>query len=174
MIKKDNCLLLGTLAKPHGTRGSLLLWLKNLKAEDINKRESVFVEIDGLLVPFFIENFLRNSEESAILKFEEIDSETKAKSLTGLYVYVLINDKVKRKKRYDKTSPSISGYKVTDIRMGFVGIAGEIAEIANNPLLQVMHEGKEFLVPVHEDIILEVNDMKKEIRIDAPEGLFDL
>ena len=173
MIKKDNCLLLGTLAKPYGTKGSLLLWFKNLKAEDIRGRESVFVEIDGLLVPFFIEIFQKNTPETAILKFEGIDSETKAKTFTGMAVY-LLKQQVKQKGKSIAELPSLSGYKVTDKRLGFVGIAGEIGDIINNPLLQVKHENKEFLIPVHADIILEINDKEREIRIDAPDGLFEL
>jgi 16S rRNA processing protein RimM len=173
MIKKDKCLLLGTLTKPHGTKGSVLLWFKNLIAEDIRLRESVFVEIDGLLVPYFIENFKQNTPETAILKFEGIDSETKAKTFAGLAVY-MHKDQVKQKRKLTAELPSLSGYKVTDKRLGFVGIAGEIADIANNPLLQVKHENREFLIPIHEDIILEINDKEKEIRIDAPEGLFEL
>ena len=61
-----------------------------------------------------------------------------------------------------------------DKKLGFIGIAGEIEDIANNPLLHVTHEGKEFLIPVHEDIILEINDRDKVIFIDAPDGLFEL
>jgi 16S rRNA processing protein RimM len=56
MISKAKCRHLGTLAKPHGTKGALMLKLRNNKAEDFKKRESVFVEIDGLLVPFFVES----------------------------------------------------------------------------------------------------------------------
>ena len=173
MIKKDNCVLLGILNKPHGTKGSLLLWFRNLKVEDIKKKESVFVEIDGLLVPFFIESYQKNSPESAIVKFEGINSETAAKAFAGFQVY-MANDQVKRKLKTSEVLPALSGYKVTDDTLGFVGLAVEITGIASNPLLLIKLEDKEFLIPVHEDIILEVNDKKKEIRINAPEGLFDL
>ncbi len=58
--------------------------------------------------------------------------------------------------------------------LGFIGFAEEVLDMKNNPLLSVINGDKEFLVPVHEDILLEVNDKEKIIRIDAPEGLFDL
>lgn len=174
MIKKENCMLLGELAKPHGIKGSLLLWLKNSMVEDIRKGESVFLEIEGLLVPFFIESYRQNSKDSAILNFERVDSETKAKVFAGLPVYIPIKDTVRRKTKSNKALPDISGYKVTDISMGFVGFAVEIAAISNNPLLRVMHEDREYLIPAHEDIILEINDKEKYISIDAPEGLFEL
>ena len=173
MIKKDDCRLIGKIAKPHGTKGSLLLWLRDIQAEEIRKRESVFVEIDGLLVPFFIEIFQVNSSESLVIKFEEIDSETKARTLAGFPVYVT-SDQLRQKSKSIPAFSSLNGYKVTDARTGFVGIAGDVADIAKNPLLQVVLNGKEYLVPIHEDIVLEINKKTREIRINAPEGLFDL
>jgi 16S rRNA processing protein RimM len=173
MISKNNCILLGTLTKPHGTKGSVLLWFKDLKAEDIKDKGTVFVEIDGLLVPFFMEDFQKKSRDFAILKFEGINSETRVKEFAGAHVY-LLKEQVKRKKKPVSGLPQLSGYRVNDLHKGFVGIAGEIAGIASNPLLQVQHEGRDFLVPFHEDIILEINDKEMVIVIEAPEGLFEL
>ncbi len=173
MITKNNCILLGTLTKPHGTKGSALVWLKDLKADDIKKRGTVFVEIDGLLVPFFIEHFQEKSAESIILQLEGIQSETRLKELAGSNVYVL-PEQVKRKRKLLSGLPRLMGYTVKDLHTDFVGIAGGITGLANNPLLQVQHEGREYLVPVHEDIILEINHKDKVIVIKAPEGLFEL
>ncbi|MBN1790118.1 MAG: hypothetical protein JW830_06465 [Bacteroidales bacterium] len=173
MITKDNCILLGTLTKPHGTKGLALIRLKDLKAEDIKKGGSVFVEIDGLLVPFFMESFQERSADSIILKLEGIQSETGLKELTGSNVYVLASQ-IKRKRKMLSGIPQLSGYRVKDLHTGFTGTAGEITGMASNPLLQVYHEGHEYLVPVHEDIILEINDKERMIVIEAPEGLFDL
>jgi len=173
MIRKEDSLLLGTITKPHGTKGSLLLWLRNIKAEDIKKWESVFVEIDGLLVPFFIESFKENATDSLILKFEGVLSETEAKTFAGKDVYVEAGH-VKKKRHSDPKLPVLKGFKVIDETFGFIGIAGEIADIEHNPLLIVNNEKKEFLIPVHEDIILAIDKKTKEIRIHAPEGLLDL
>ena len=84
MINKDNCILLGTLAKPHGTRGSLIVRFSGLKAEDIKKRGLVFVEIDGLPVPFFIESFQEKTEDTVILKMEGIDYGEQGPGIPGL------------------------------------------------------------------------------------------
>jgi 16S rRNA processing protein RimM len=173
MIEKDNCLLLGTLNRLHGTKGSLLLWVRDIKAEDIKKRDSVFVEIDGLLVPFFIESFQINSAERVLLKIDGIDSENKAKTLLGASVYILRNQ-VKRKKKTLDEGTLLEGYKVIDKTLGFVGTAKEITGIASNPLLLILQGDKEFLIPIHEDVILEINEKIREIRINAPEGLFEL
>jgi 16S rRNA processing protein RimM len=173
MINKENCLLLGRFTRPHGTKGSLLLGYRNVIVEDIRKGESVFVEIDGLLVPFFIESFKVMSQEAAMVSIEGVDSETRAKSLAGALVYIP-EQKVRVRKKNRDELPALSGFRVIDAQLGIVGTAGEINPIVNNPILSVFSEGREFLIPVHQDIILEINKKKKEIRINAPEGLFDL
>jgi 16S rRNA processing protein RimM len=173
MISRNEYILLGTITKPHGTKGGVLLWLTDIKADEIRKMEQAFIEKDGLPVPFFIEDFRIHSSETIIVKFEGIDSETKAKIFAGDAVYVFPNQ-LRRDKRAIEGLISVKGYRVNDVQLVFVGFAEGIIGIDKNPLLQVVHEGREYLVPVHEDIIREVNDKTREITIEAPEGLFEL
>jgi 16S rRNA processing protein RimM len=173
MINRNNLILLGVLARPHGTKGLLLLRFSSLKASDIKGRGELFIEIDGLPVPFFIESFDKKTDDLAILKIEGIDSETKAREFAGYSVYVM-EDQVKRKTNSIKGFQDFRGFSVIDLHLGFVGHAVEIVNTATNPLLLVKKDEKEYLVPVHEDIIRDVNDKEKIIRIEAPGGLFDL
>jgi 16S rRNA processing protein RimM len=173
MINKDNCILLGTLSKPHGTKGSLHIRFSGLKAEEIKDRGLVFVEIDGLPVPFFIESFQEKTDDSAVLKIEGIDSETKAREFAGYSVYVM-KDQVKRKTLQSGRTADVKGYRVIDVRLGFIGYAEGIINMPTNPLLVVKKENKEFLVPVHEDIVREIDKTEEVIHIIAPEGLFEL
>lgn len=165
--------MIGTIIKTHGTKGSVQIRLRNFKPEDIKIRDSVFVEVDGLLVPFFIEEFRAATGDSLIVKFEDIDSEPVARSYAGCDVYVSPGQVKRRAKKLSDIS-GIRGYRVIDKRLGYVGMAGEITGLASNPLLEIRYEGKDLLIPVHEDIILEINDRKKEVLIDAPEGLFEI
>jgi 16S rRNA processing protein RimM len=173
MINRNECIQLGTLIRPQGIRGALLLGCKDLKAEEFVKRETVFVEFDGLLVPFFVERYQVKSATTAILKFTDTDSETQARDFSGKLVFVL-KSQVGRKNNIAEEGTPVEGYRVEDARLGFVGVAGKMTGNASNPLLQVLSEGKEYLVPAHEDILLEIDDQLKVIRIEAPEGLFDL
>lgn len=173
VIRKEDNLLLGTIARPHGTKGSVLIRLKNLKPEEIKKKDWWFVETDGLLVPFFIEDVRPGSDDSLIAKFIQIASEQEARSLSGREVYISF-DLVKKRKKQIAEVTSVKGYRVSDKNRGEVGIAIEITGVSSNPLLRVVDGKKEWLIPVHEDIIVEINDDTKEIRIEAPDGLFDL
>jgi len=173
MIRKEDNLLLGTIARTHGTKGSVLLRLRNIKPEEIKNRDSVFVDIDGLLVPFFIVEFKANSDSSVIVKFDDIDSEQSARIFSGSEVYVA-PAQIKRNKKQPDIIPSVIGYRVIDKKHGFIGIAGARTGVSGNPLLEVKLEGKVYLVPVHEDIFLEINDNTREILIDTPEGLLEI
>jgi 16S rRNA processing protein RimM len=173
MINKDNCMLLGTLAKPYGTRGMLQVKLGKIRADEIKDRGLVFVEIDGLPVPFFVVEFIEKSTDSIVIRLDGVDEEVRAREFLGCAVY-LMKEQVKRRGRESDLPPSVNGYRVIDVRLGFVGIAGEIIEMARNPLLTVMKDDREFLIPVHEDIVLKINDRAREIQVDTPEGLFDL
>jgi 16S rRNA processing protein RimM len=173
MIDKNKCTLLGTLLKPHGIKGAFLLKLAGLEAEDIKKKGPLFVEIDGLLVPFFLEDIQAKTADSAIVTLEGIITETRAREFTGDAVYIGKEQIVKKKARV-AVQQSIKGYRVIDSQHGFVGEASEIIEITNNPLLSVKNLEREFLIPVHEDIVLAIDDDKKIIRINAPDGLLAL
>jgi len=173
MIEKNKCTLLGTLLKPHGIRGSFLLKLAGLKADDIKKKGPLFVEIDGLLVPFFMEDFQTKTSESAILTLGGIHSESKAKEFAGHLVYIG-REQIARSRSKTPGERSIRGYRVIDSKMGFVGEASGIVDIANNPLLSVQNQEKEYLIPLHKDIVLEIDDYNRVIHIHAPDGLFDL
>jgi len=173
MIRKEKNLLIGSISRTHGTKGSVLLRLRNFKPEEIKNRDSVFVEVDGLLVPFFIEEFKTATTETLILKFEDIDTEPDARSISGSDVY-LAPHQVKRSKKGLPKKMSVTGYRVVDKKLGYIGVAGELTGLSTNPLLEISHEGRNWLLPAHEDIILEINDHGKEILIAAPEGLFEL
>jgi 16S rRNA processing protein RimM len=173
MIRKDKCLLLGTLIKPNGIKGYLLFVFKNQKTFNFIEKESVLLEIDGILVPFFIESFHIKSEDSVILKFEGVNSETEAREFTGASVYIP-EEKVKQNTKAEDLFPQFKGYTVNDEKKGFIGIADGIEDIVKNPLLQVRGKQKDYLIPLHKDMIVEINDRKKEIRIVAPDGLLDL
>lgn len=173
MITSYNCILLGTLAKPFGTKGSVLIRFRDLTKDDIKERETVFLEIDGILVPFFIEVFEEKSTDTAILKLDGIDTESRAREFAGCQVYVR-KDQVKRKKRTQESLPDLANYRVQDLNLGYIGEAGAIVDIANNPLLEVHRKDRAFLVPFHEDIIREINHTERVIVIEAPEGLFEL
>ena len=105
-MDKNKCTITGTLSKVHGYRGDLILRLKPEFSYDITGTEIVFIEIKGLLVPFFISpgSIQVRDANSLFIKFDDIDNESVAKELLGSDVYT---------QRTDIIEHSVSG-KFTD------------------------------------------------------------
>jgi len=173
MINKDHCLLFGTIIKPHGTKGSCIVATRFPVNRDEIKGNSVFLEIEGLLVPFFIENILERTVDSLVLKLEDLDSEEKVREITGVDVYIM-KDKIRQSKNAENDFVVLKNYKVIDVQKGYIGVAGEMEDIALNPLLHVKSDKGAFLIPFQKEIIFHIDHKKREVKIKAPEGLFNL
>ena len=86
MISHDDVFRIGKLGKTHGVKGEISFHF----TDDVFDRmdaDYVFVETDGLLVPFFFEEYRFRSDETALVKFEGIDDADRASEMTGSDVY---------------------------------------------------------------------------------------
>ena len=86
MIRREDVYKIGRLGKPHGVKGEISFNFD----DDIFDREDadyIILDIDGILVPFFIEEYRFKNDETALMILEGIDSQEKAANLTGLDVY---------------------------------------------------------------------------------------
>ena len=61
-----------------------------------------------------------------------------------------------------------------DENFGEAGIIEEVLEYPHQAVLRVLHKGKEILIPITDEIILEVDRETRTIRTRAPEGLIEL
>jgi len=173
MLEIKDLFPVGVLTRTHGIEGELMLRWQVRETEELHEMEWVFVEIDGLPVPFFVTRIRELQEDKMILTLGTVTTEAQARELTGCKMYVAAR-KGSGKKRKDKGIASIKGYRVWDEVHGELGIADEVIAIAGNPVLKIISGKKEVLIPAHPDIILEINDTKKLIRIHAPQGLTEL
>ncbi|UCH14134.1 MAG: 16S rRNA processing protein RimM [Bacteroidales bacterium] len=173
MFNKENLYFLGTLVKTHGVKGSCVLALNNLHPEEILEVESVFIEIDGLLVPFFISGFSDLGRTSILVTFDNMDSNAKAREFIGCKIYISA-DKVNISDDLYSKAADFTGYKVVDSRYGDIGKITEVMDIRENPLFKVRSGNNEYMIPVNENIIKEINHNKKVIFTDLPEGLLDI
>jgi len=126
--------------------------------------------IDGILVPFFIEEYRFRNNDTALMKFCDIDSQDAARELTGCDVYF-----PRRLSDADDESVSwaeIVGYALIDSRTGrTVGTIASVDDSTLNILFELT-DGK--LIPASEELITDVDTDKRQITIDLPEGILDL
>ena len=172
-MKKDDHYLLGSLLKTTGNKGEIILKFNNDLSEEIQKLESIFIEVDGKLVPFFIENIKVKSASTVIVKIEDINSELTSAEFIGCEFYI---SKQQRKEiNLDLVeSVDIVGYQVKDQNKKLIGTVVEFIEISKNPLLNVKTKRGEVLIPANDELIIEVDDDQHIILMNIPEGLLDI
>lgn len=142
-------------------------------ADDIEPGEPLFVEVDEKLVPFFIEE-AEVFPDRAILRLEFISNPRDVQKLTGKNVY-LENSLISEKEELSGNNAAYYiGFSFQDRTSGIEGIIKEFIDNPMNPLFLVANESSEFLLPVHPDFILHVDEQKKLIIFRLPEGLADI
>ncbi len=164
-------ILLGRISKVHGFEGAVTVKLEKTFIENIPDMESVFLEIEGKPVPFFIAETEYPGSDILRIIFNGYDSPEKVKDLPGCRVFLT---------RGGKNNSGAEFRSFTDFKVFLADrtLVGTIREIFENPGQWLLGlntpEGKELLIPFHEDLIVSIDERKKIIIMDLPEGLTDL
>lgn len=171
-MTKDNCFLLGKITKTHGVKGELIIWLDVDFPEDYEEMESIFLEIKGELVPYFIEDLQIRGSKS-IIKFEEIDSFDDAKKLVDCDVY-LPEDNLPELNDDQFYYHEIIGFDVVDASHGKLGKIIGVFENNSQDLIGMDYQGVEVLIPISDEIVKTIDREKKELHTAMPEGLLEV
>ena len=172
-MNKEDCFYLGKIVKKYSFKGEVLIKLDTDEPEIYDNLESVFLELRGNLVPFFIESSKFHKSELLRVKFEDVDSEQDADAIlkSDLYLPLEFLPKLEDDKFYFH---EIIGFQVEDVNFGTVGIIKSINDSTSQSLFEIDRDGTEILIPMNDDFIKKVDKKKKVITVDKPEGLIDL
>lgn len=172
-MQQSDCFQLGYIAKLHGFKGEVSLFLDVTNPEDYASLDAFFIEINGQLTPFFVESFQLKNKGFAAVKLEGVNSENDAKVLLrkSCFLPLSILPELDDKHFYDH---EVIGFQVIDAISGEIGILEQVIDLSVNPLLQIMKDEKEILVPFVDGLIQRVDRPNKTLYIAAPEGLIDM
>ena len=171
-MQKEDCYYLGKITKLHGFKGNLILHLDTDEPEIYENMESVFVETNGMLVPFFFEFAQVHGAQKLLVKFEDISPE-EAEKLVNKDIYLPL-ETLPELDGTDFYYHEIIGFTLYDQTNTEVGIIKNVNDSTAQALFEVEIDGKEILIPIVEDWILEVDRENKAILVEIPEGLIDL
>ena len=173
-IPKNTCTRIGSIQKPHGINGDLSIRFQEQFYETLEEAKTIFLEIDGLLVPFFItgEGLRFRTGDSAIVALEWVDTGEQARKLAGLAVYVKNEDINYNEESLDLRA--LEGFLLIDQRKNPVGTIGAVLDFSGNIVLEVNYHGKEIMIPFNEDFLIRIDQRNKILALDLPDGLLIL
>lgn len=165
--------LIGTLMKPVGFRGEMQMRGSSQFSENIEPGDPLFIVIDGQRIPFFVEDFYETSVSGrSVIKFEFINSDSEAQRFVSCNVYRESLGNIKVLQKEDPSS--LIGFNVKDMKSGREGVVKEYLESASNPILVLIMEKREVLLPLNADYLLRIDTTDRQILVDFPDGLIDL
>lgn len=172
-MTQADCYLLGYIVKTHGTKGQLIFHLDVDYPEDYEDIDSVFVEIKGELIPYFIEIFNLQKQSRAIVQLEGVDTMEKAQALVGTSLFMPLEalDDLEEGQFYYH---EIQGYEILDVNLGSLGVVREVYSVATQNLIAFDYQGAEVLIPITDSIVLEADRSNKQLRVELPEGLLEV
>lgn len=174
MIAESDVYQIGTLTRTHGVRGEVVFQFTD-DVWDRVEADYLFCRMDGLLVPFFLEEWRFRSDTTALLKFEDIDTADAAARMVGAEVYfpkALTPTEVDEE---DLTWQMFTGFEVWRGEDLLLGTVTSVLDQTANILLEVTPpEGKNILIPAHEDFILRADHRERRPYVDVPDELLSL
>ncbi|WP_452229618.1 MULTISPECIES: ribosome maturation factor RimM [unclassified Lacinutrix] len=172
-MKKEDCFFLGKIVKKYSFKGEILVKLDTDEPDIYDGLESVFIDLRGNLIPFFIENAQLHKSELLRIKFEDVNTEEDADAIlkSNLYLPLEFLPKLEGDKFYFH---EIIGFTVKDTNFGDVGIITGINDTTAQALFEIDRDGIEILIPMNDHFIKKVDKENKVILVETPEGLIDL
>ena len=171
-MTKDDCFFFGKITKTHGLKGEITIKLDVANPDDIAELRYLLVEEKGNLIPYFIENQKINGDKMFV-QLQDVKKVEQAITFIGKPVF-LPNELMPELAEDEFYYKEIVGFKLIDAEKGEIGAISDVLEYPTQAVIQVMKEGKEVLIPIHDDIIEKVDKKAKTLNIKAPEGLIDI
>ncbi len=159
---------IGKALKTHGFKGHLRIFIDEFYMDDFKAMKAIFIE----QLPYFILAKDINSESQAIISLEDINSKERAFLLQGKDIYAKEEElsEILEEDPYKE----LIGYTMEDQQIGKIGEIVEILEMPQQYIAQILKEGKEILVPLNDTFIQKIDDRKKIVFTQLPEGLLDI
>jgi len=184
MIAEEDVYKIGTLTRTHGVRGEVAFQFTDDVWDNV-EADYLLLRLDGLLVPFFLEEWRFRSDTTALLKFEDVDDANAASRLVGADVLFPKSLTPSEVDEEDLTWQHFTGFDVYRIipstqdkgssESVLLGTVDSVLDQTSNILLDVTSpEGEGLLIPAHENFIVSADHRERRLYVDVPDELLTL
>ena len=172
-MKKEESFYLGKIVSKFSFKGEVLIKLDTDDPESYVKMESVFIDYNDNLVPFFIEKSSLHKSDLLRVKFEDVDTEENADDLMKAEIYLPLSE-LPALEGDQFYYHEIIGFTIVDSNFGEVGKVKGVNDTTAQALFEIDRAGVEILIPMNDQFIDKVDRVAKQILVTTPDGLIDL
>lgn len=175
MIREEDVINIGKFQRTHALKGELNM-ISDVDPEYFMEGNPLIIKYDGILVPFYIETVRPKGSVSYLVKLTGIDTEEEAAQFVNHEIYMLKKDASDWMDEDYVDSDSLIGYNIIDVATGDdLGVVEGIDDSTANILFLVRQKnGEELYLPASDDLITDIDEEYKLIRMTLPEGLLDI
>ena len=170
MINEQEVYKIGIIGKAHGFKGELSIQIDDDVFDRVDA-EYLVLKFDGIFVPFFMEEYRFKSDSVALVKFEGVDTQERARELTGVEVY-FPRELAEQDEEAELSYAALVGYTLIDNNSG--NPVGTIAYVDEQTIIIMFELEDGRLIPASEELIVDVDQKNRTITLDIPEGILDL
>lgn len=168
---------IGKIRKPHGLNGEMRVQIVDRYWEDLLHLGMLFLDINGQKVPFFIAS-IRPEAVPPIIALEDVDTKEAAERYKARPIFLRVSDLsspiVAEAPEQDLYYGYLQGFELLDQDKLPVGRILRIDVYPQQEMAVLEREGKEVLVPLHDALILSLDEEQQIVQMDLPEGLLNL
>ncbi|MFK8165263.1 MAG: ribosome maturation factor RimM [Lewinella sp.] len=162
---------IGWTGKAHGLKGEIKLRIQEFYEEDLLATKSML--IGDPAIPYFLESLRAGG--AIIAKFENLDSREQVTLLSNKPVWLLASQVTAVDEGEDLTPwDPIIGFTIKAEGYPDLGPITGIMDMPEHYLAELTHEGKAILVPLHEDLVVALDEEVETMTMVLPEGLLTL
>lgn len=171
-MKTEEAFYIGYVTKTKGLKGEVQIYFE-FEAYDELDLDVLFMEMNGKLVPYFVSSSKLYENSTGLFYFDDIDHIDKAQVLVKKKVYLPLS-KMPERDDDELTYEDLEGFMVIDAHKGELGQIITIQEFPQQYVATLRYMEKEVMFPLNDDLIIEIDEEKKLIEVDLPEGLLDI
>ena len=169
MVSDKDVYKIGQIGRTHGVKGEVTFNFTD-DVWDRAESEYLFLRVEGILVPFFLEEYRFRSDSTALVKFLDYDSANDVQVLIGCEVFFPHSLTPEADEDAEYTWRYFTGFALYDNKAGLIGNIDSVDEGTQNVLFQVGTR----LIPAPEEWITDINHKERTIQMSLPDGLLDL
>ncbi|MCB0654391.1 MAG: 16S rRNA processing protein RimM [Saprospiraceae bacterium] len=167
---------IGFALKTHGVGGEIKFNIEDEYWDDFEEADVLFLEVSGRKTPYFVEE-IKSGGSMLLVKFEDINSREEASALTSRPVFMREKDMSEKEEedlRVEDMFDLLPGYMIVDMSGKEVGEIKEVLEFPQQIMAVVDYNEREILIPLNDVFIKGIDQRKKAILMELPEGMLEL